>query len=106
MFDRIPLWFGAPDWDTLLDRFSNDKIISFFTQPIGMGLLAALMVASIVFKKRVLFVVMAATTAMSFVARYTLAGHEGAPNKTMLYFAGGVVAVAAFVIYFLFIKEE
>jgi hypothetical protein len=106
MFDRIPQWFGAADWVTLLDRFSNDKIVAFFTRPWGLGLLGALAVASIVFKKRVLFVVIAAALAISCLARYTLAGHDEGPNKSMFLFAGGAIAIGAFIIYFLFIREE
>jgi hypothetical protein len=106
MLERIPQWFGAPDWDTLFERLSNDNIISFFTQPIGMTLLGALMLASVLFKKRILFVVISAALAVSFLTRYTLAGHQGGPNKTMFLFAGGVIAIGAFVIYFLFIRDE
>lgn len=106
MLDRIPQWFGAADWDSLLDRFSNDKIVAFFTQPWGLGLLGALLLASIVFKKRVLFVVIAAALAVAFLARYTVAGHAGEPNKAMFLFIGGGIAIGAFIIYFLFIREE
>lgn len=106
MLERVPLWFGAADWDTLLDRFSNDKIIAFFTRPVGWGILGAILLVAIVLKQRILFVAIAGALAVSFLTRYTLTGHEAGPSKTLFLFAGGVVAIGAFVIYFLFIRED
>ena len=106
MLDNVPLWFGSSDWDTLLERISNDNIVAFFTRPVGLGLLGALLLASIAFKKRVLFVVMSAALAVSFLTRYTVEGHQDGPNKNLFLFAGGAVAISAFIIYFLFIRDE
>lgn len=106
MLENVPRWFGATDWDVLLERFSNDNIVAFFTQPLGLGLLGVLLLSSMLFKKRVLFVVMAAALAVSFVTRYTLEGHQDGPNKNLFLFAGGGVAISAFVVYFLFIRDD
>jgi hypothetical protein len=47
-----------------------------------------------------------ASLLVSLLMRYTLADHIDGPDKTVLMFAGGAVAVGAFVIYYLFIREE
>jgi predicted membrane channel-forming protein YqfA (hemolysin III family) len=99
-------WFHSTDWEELLEHFSNDKIISFFTRPVGLGILGALLLLSIVNKWRVLFVVISGTMAVSFLARSTLASTEVGPGRSLFVFAGGAIAIGAFVIYFLFIRED
>lgn len=99
-------WFGSTDWKGLLEQCSNDKIVSFFTKPAGLTVLGALLVLSIVNKWRVLFVVIAGAVAVSFLARSTLTSTDVGPNRTLLVFAGGGVAIAAFAIYYLFIRED
>jgi len=98
--------FEARDWQGLLENFSNDKIVAFFTQPLGIGILVALMVLSVIYKWRIFFVLLAGSLAVSFLVRSTLTGTETGPNKTLLVFAGGGVAIGAFAIYYLFIRED
>lgn len=99
-------WFRSTDWEGLLEHFTNDKIVAFFTQPLGLGILGALMLLSIIKKWRVMFVVIAGAGAVSFLARSTLASGADGPNRTILAFAGGAVGIGAFVIYYLFIRED
>ncbi|MBI5018624.1 MAG: hypothetical protein HZB55_24485 [Deltaproteobacteria bacterium] len=106
MGDGIGSWFGSTDWKALLEHFSNDKIIAFFTRPAGLGLLAVLLIISILNKWRVLFVTIAATGAICFLARSTLTTGEVGPSRTLFVFTGGGIAIAAFIIYFLFIRDE
>ena len=106
MFEGIRNRLASVDWTGLLERFSNDRIVAFFTSRYGLGCLGLILLLSIIYKKRVLFVVIAASLAVSFVVRYSLAGHELGPSRHLFLFAGGAVAVGAFVIYYLFIRED
>jgi Na+-transporting NADH:ubiquinone oxidoreductase subunit NqrB len=98
--------FEARDWQGRLENFSNDRIVEFFTRPLGLGIIATLMVLSIVYKWRILFAFLAGSLAVSFLVRSTLTGAETGPNKTLLAFAGGGVVIGAFIIYYVFIREE
>jgi predicted membrane channel-forming protein YqfA (hemolysin III family) len=97
---------GSIDWEGLLEHVTNEKIIAFFTQPIGLGILAVLMVLSLVNKWRIVFVIVVATGAISFLARSTLASGSEGPDQTILMFAGGAMAIGGFAIYYLFIRED
>jgi predicted membrane channel-forming protein YqfA (hemolysin III family) len=99
-------WFQSTDWKELLEHFSNDKIISFFTRPVGLGVLGVLLLLSVVNKWRVLFVVISGTMAVSFLVRSTLATGQVGPGRSLFVFAGGAIAIGAFAIYFLFIRED
>lgn len=99
-------WLNSVDWQGLLERGSNDRIVNFFTGTYGLALLGVLLLLSVVYKWRIMFVVIAASLALSFVTRYSLTSQEVGPNKTLFLFASGGVAVGAFVIYYLFIRED
>ena len=97
---------GNFDWQGFLEHVTNEKIMAFFTQPLGLGILAVILVLSLINKGRIAFVVVVATGAISFLARSTLSSAGEGPNKTLLMFAGGAVAIGGFAIYYLFIRED
>jgi hypothetical protein len=97
---------ASVDWQALLENVTNDRIVAFFTSPYGLAALGAFVLLSLAMKWRVMFVVIAASLAISFVTRYSLAGHEEGPSRHLFLFAGGAVAVGAFVVYFLFIRDD
>lgn len=97
---------ASTDWNALLEQGSNDRIVAFFTHPIGFGILGAVLLLSIVLKWRLTFVVIGGALGVAALARYTLTGSETGPGKGMFFFAGGAIAIAGFVIYYLFIREE
>lgn len=98
--------FGSTDWQGFLDQVTNEKIIAFFTQPIGLSILAVVLVLSLINKWRIAFVVVVGTAAVSFLARSTLSSGTEGPSSTILLFAGGAVAIGGFAIYYLFIRDE
>jgi hypothetical protein len=106
MLDGIRARLAAVEWQQLLEHASNERIIALFTSPLGLGLLGGLLLLSALLKWRIAFAVMAASLALSFIARSTLTDTSVGPSAGMLAFAGGCVAVGAFVIYYLFIRED
>lgn len=106
MWESLRESFSAVDWKALFENVSNDRLVAFFTHPYGMAGLGALLLLSVLLKWRVTFVAISAALGVSFLARTTLAGVQDGPNKNVLYLAAGGVAVGAFVIYYLFIRED
>jgi len=106
VWERIQDWFSRIDWDALLEHVSNERLVALFTHPYGMTALGVLLLVSLLLKWRVTFVVLAAGLAVSFLTRYTVGGEHGGPNRTLFLFAGGAVALGAFIIYYLFIRED
>ena len=106
MFDTVREWFASVDWNALFANVTNDKLIALFTHPYGMAGLGVLLVVSLVLKWRVTFAVLAGALALSFVVRSTVAGPQSGPNKNILLLSGGAVVVGAFLIYWLFIRDE
>jgi hypothetical protein len=97
---------SAVDWKALLEWGSNERIVALFTHPIGLAILGGVLLLSILLKWRVTFVVISAALGVAVLARSTLAGGTSAPGRSMFFFAGGAVAIAAFIIYYLFIRED
>ncbi len=106
MWDSIANLFARVNWDALLSHVTNDRLIALATHPYGMAALLALLVLTVVCKWRLLFVAIAGALAISLLARHTLEGSQTGPSGNLLAFAGGGVAVAAFAIYYLFIRED
>lgn len=106
MLESIRHTFSSIDWSILSENLSNDRLVGYFTHPYGMALLGVLMLVSVLCKWRLVFVVISAALAVSFLARYTLAGEQVGPNHNLLLFAGGAVILGAFIIYFVFIRED
>ena len=106
MLERIRDTFSSVDWNGLMEHVSNDQLVALFTHPYGMAALGVLLLISVLLKWRVTFVVISAALAIGFVARTTLAGVQDGPNRNVLYLAAGGVAIGAFIIYYLFIRED
>lgn len=106
MWDRLVQTLASADWNRWLEQVSNERLTALFTQPLGLAALGVLLLLSAVLKWRILFVVLSGALAVSLLARYTLGGVPAGPDRTLFAFAAGGVAVGAFVIYFLFIRED
>jgi len=106
MWESIRDAVTSVDWNGLMEHVSNEKLVAFFTHPYGLAGLGVLLVLSVLLKWRVTFVAISAALAVAFVARTTLAGAQDGPNRNVLYLAAGGVAIGAFVIYYLFIRED
>ncbi|GAB4268883.1 MAG: hypothetical protein Kow0092_22800 [Deferrisomatales bacterium] len=106
MWERIQDTVGGIDWQGLLEHVSNDRLVALFTHPYGLAALGVLVLLCVVLKWRILFVAVTGALLVGLVTKYTLAGHQMGPSRHLFLFAGGAVAVGAFIIYFLFIREE
>ncbi len=106
MLERIREVFSSEGWKALSEQLSNENLVALFTHPYGMAALGVLLLISVLCKWRFLFVGISGALLTSIVIRYTIAGQQDGPNKNVLLFAGGAVAVGAFVIYFLFIRDD
>ena len=106
MWERVRDSLASVDWNGLLENVSNDRLVAFFTHPYGMAGLGVLLLLTVILKWRLMFVAIAGALMGSVLARYILAGPQAGPNRTIFLFVGGAVAVGAFVIYYIFIREE
>ena len=106
MLDGIREWVASVDWQALGEYVSNERLMEILSHPYGLAGLGALMILALFMKWRITFVVVAAGLAVGFLARYTVVGAQAGPNRSLFLFAGAAVAVGAFVIYFLFIRED
>ena len=106
MFQGIKEKFASVDWAALMENVSNDRLVELFTHPYGMAGLGVLMLISVLLKWRITFVALTGCLLVSLLTRYALVGETTGPDRTVLMFAGGGVAIAAFIIYNLFIREE
>jgi len=106
MWDSLRDAVTSVDWNGLMENVSNEKLVALFTHPYGLAALGVLLVLSVFLKWRFTFVAISAALAIAFVARTTLAGVQDGPNRNVLYLAAGGVAIGAFVIYYLFIRED
>ncbi len=106
MWESLRNRFETVDWEALGAQVSNERLVALFTHPYGMAGLGVLLLLSLLLKWRVTFVVIAAALAVSFLARSTLSGVQEGPNRNLFFFAAGGVAVGAFIIYYLFIRED
>lgn len=105
MLDRVAELWNSVDWQTLLEHVSNEKILAALTHPYGLAAIGVLMLVSLFMKWRVTFAVLAGGVGVAFLGRYATAG-QGGPNRQLFLFAAGAVAVGAFLIYYLFIRED
>ncbi len=106
MLDAIRARFAESDWQGLLEQVSNDRIVAFFTSPWGLGVLGAILILSVFLKWRMVFVVVSAGIAIGFLARSTLSGEITGPSRSLFGFAAGGVVIGAFIIYYVFIRED
>ncbi len=93
------------DWEALLEHVSNDRIVAIATSTWGLIALGLLLVLSIVLRWRLIFVFLSASFGVGLLAHTTVL-ESTALGKKLFVFAGGGIAVAAFVIYQLFVKDE
>jgi len=105
VFDRLTDLWNQIDWGSLLKYVTNERIMAALTHPYGLAAIGVLMLLSLFMKWRITFAVLAGGAAVAFLGRYVTAG-EGGPNRQMFLFAGGAIAVGAFLIYYLFIRED
>ena len=106
MWERLKDSLASVDWNALMENVSNDRLVALFTHPYGMAGLGVLLLLSILLKWRLVFVAIAGALMVSLLVRYVLVGPQSGPNRTLYLFAGGAVAVGAFVIYYVFIRED
>ncbi|MDW7712539.1 MAG: hypothetical protein SCH98_18910 [Deferrisomatales bacterium] len=106
MWENLREAVASVDWRGLLENVSNERLVAFFTHPYGLAGLGLVLLLSLILKWRVTFVVISAALAVAFLARSTLSGVQDGPNRNVLFLAAGGVAVGAFVIYYLFIRED
>lgn len=106
MWESLRSRLDSIDWEALGAHVSNERMVALFTHPYGMAALGGLLLLSLLFKWRVTFVAISAALAVSFLARTTLSGVQEGPNRNLFFFAAGGVAVGAFIIYYLFIRED
>ncbi len=106
MLDGIRAKLAESDWQGLLEQVSNERIVAAFTSPWGLAVLGAILLASVLLKWRITFVVVSAATAIGFLARSTLSEEIVGPNRGMFGFIAGGVAIGAFIIYYVFIRED
>lgn len=106
MWERLRETLSSADWNVLLENVSNERLVAFFTHPYGLAGLGVVILLSLLLKWRVTFVAVSAALGIAFLARSTLAGVQDGPNRNILLLAAGGVAVGAFIIYFLFIRED
>ncbi len=106
MWESLRNTVTSVDWNALMEHVSNDNLVAFFTHPYGLAGLGVMLLLSVLLKWRFTFVAISAALAIAFVARTTLAGVQDGPNRNVLYLAAGGVAIGAFVIYYLFIRED
>lgn len=106
MLDWIRETIASVDWSAFSEHLANDRLVAYFTHPYGMAAIAVLLLVSLLCKWRIVFVALSAALAISFLTRYSLAGHNMGPSRHLFLFAGGAVVIGAFIIYFLFIREE
>lgn len=106
MWDSLREAITSVDWKGLFENVSNERLVALFTHPYGMAALGVLLLVSVLLKWRLTFVAISAALAVAFIARTTLSGVQEGPNRNVLLLAAGGVAVGAFVIYYLFIRED
>jgi hypothetical protein len=106
MWERVRDSLASVDWKGLLKHVSNDRLVALFTSPYGIAGLGVLLLLSLFLKWRLMFVAIAGALMVSLLGRYVLVGPQEGPNRTIYLFVGGAVAVGAFVIYFVFIRED
>ena len=106
MLERIRDALTSTDWNALLEPVSNDRLVAAFTHPYGLAALAAIWLISILCKWRIVFVAITGALMVSLLVRYTLVGDQVGPDRTVFLFAGGGIFVGAFIIYYLFIRED
>lgn len=106
MLASIMETLNSINWQEYLSHVSNDKIIEFFTSIYGLIALGVLLIASILCKWRLLTAAILGGVGIAVLANLTLSDSTSGPDRTLLFFAAGGVAVGAFLIYFLFIQDE
>ena len=106
MWQGIQERFASVDWEALMESVSNDRLVELFTHPYGMAGLGVLMLVSVLLKWRITFVALTGGLLVSMLTRYVLTGESAGPDRTVLMFAGGGVAIGAFIIYSVLIREE
>lgn len=105
MFDSIQRWIAATNDSPMMENMSNEKMVTYLTSPLGLGIAVALVIALIFLKQRLSAVIVTALIAGIYVVRYTITDTSG-PNDTIFLFIGGAAALAGFIIYFTLMKEE
>lgn len=106
MWERVKETFSSVDWKGLLEHVSNENLVPLFTHPYGIAALGVILLLCVFLKWRVMFVAVSGAIMVALLTRYALVSEQTGPNKTLFAFAGGAVAIGAFIIYYLFIRED
>lgn len=105
MFEAMQRWMATAQNSPFMENMNNEKLITFLTSPVGLGITIGLVVVFILLKWKLSAVIATAIMAGIYVVRYTIREGDG-PNDSIYLFIGGAVALAGFIIYFTLMREE
>jgi preprotein translocase subunit Sec61beta len=93
--------------DGVVKFLSSDNLARLSTDPAAMVVVAIVFVLAVWFRMKIVLLFLLAAGAMMGVLRYTHMSDQGGGSidPSTFVFAGGTLAVAVVLIYFLFIKE-
>jgi preprotein translocase subunit Sec61beta len=92
---------------SVLDFLSSDNLARLASDPRAVVVAAFVFVVAVWFRMKIVLLFLFAVGAMMAVLRYTRMADEGGGSidPSTFLFAGGTLAVAVVLIYYLFIKE-
>lgn len=105
MLQGIQKWIATAQNSPFMENMDNEKLITFLTSPIGLGIMATLVIIFIFLKWNLSAVIATSLVAGIYVVRYTISEGDG-PNDSIYLFIGAAVALAGFIIYFTLMREE
>ncbi|PLX45552.1 MAG: hypothetical protein C0609_02800 [Deltaproteobacteria bacterium] len=100
MVDRIISFFSN------LENFNNDQLLDYLTDPVGTGVLVAIIVIALFFKQKFLFISCATVLMGILLYDKIFRQTDGSLGSSALPFIAGAVFVIAFVIYQTLMKDE
>lgn len=105
MFEALQRWMATAQNSPFMENMNNEKLITFLTSPVGLGIMTGLVVVFVLLKWNLSAVVATALMAGIYVVRYTIKEGDG-PNDSIYLFIGAAVALGGFIIYFTLMREE
>ena len=91
----------------IVDFLTSAKLMELATDPRVLFMAAVVFIIAALFRLKLVLLLLFAIAGILAVIRYTSpSAGGGGVDKEMLYFVGGILAVAVVLIYFLFIKGD
>jgi hypothetical protein len=91
----------------IVDFLTSAKLMELATDPRVLFMAAVVFIIAALFRLKLVLLLLFAIAGILAVIRYTSpSAGGGVVDKEMLYFVGGILAVAVVLIYFLFIKGD